>query len=166
MLAEKSPDRRPFVIAHPDFEWTHLPARDAKSAGGIRRTSPHPNDSHFTHWTSTDDRISWECEVAAEGTFEVAIHYTCAVADLGSTLELAFGDSRMTGKVARAFEPGPVDVGRDRSPRSESKVQDWGRQVIGRIRLEPGQGTLTLRATEIPGGQVMDFRLLTLRRVE
>lgn len=166
MIAEKNQEPRPFVIAHPGHAWTHLPARDAKAKGGVRRTSPHPNDSFFTDWTSTDDRITWDVEVAAEGTFEVAAHYTCAAEDVGSSLELTLGDSKLVSEVRDAFKPGLVGVDHDRSPRTEAHVQDWGRQVLGTIRLDAGKGTLTLRATEVPGKRVMDFRLLTLQRIE
>jgi hypothetical protein len=38
--------------------------------------------------------------------------------------------------------------------------------TLGNIRLEQGTGTLTLRALEIPGTQVMDFRLMLLTRVD
>ena len=34
------------------------------------------------------------------------------------------------------------------------------------IKLEKGAGKLQLRALEIPGVEVMDFRVLLLRRVE
>jgi hypothetical protein len=38
--------------------------------------------------------------------------------------------------------------------------------TLGVVRLEKGKGTLTLKATKIPGSQVMDFRLLMLKRVD
>jgi hypothetical protein len=36
---------------------------------------------------------------------------------------------------------------------------------LGTIHLERGRGILSLQATEIPGKQVMEFRLLMLTRV-
>jgi len=38
--------------------------------------------------------------------------------------------------------------------------------TLGKITLPKGTGPLTLRALEIPGSQVMDFRLLILNRIE
>ncbi len=35
---------------------------------------------------------------------------------------------------------------------------------LGTLHLEQGRGELTLRALEIPGSQVMDFRLMMLTR--
>ena len=37
---------------------------------------------------------------------------------------------------------------------------------VGTIHLEKGEGFLTLKALEIPGSQVMDFRLLMLKRIK
>ena len=43
----------------------------------------------------------------------------------------------------------------------------WNARVaIVNIHLKKGTGTMTLRALEIPGSQVMDFRLMLLTRVE
>lgn len=54
----------------------------------------------------------------------------------------------------------------DRVPRKESYVKDFRPMKLGVIHLEKGAGTLTLRALKIPVRQVMDFRQLTLKRVE
>ena len=47
----------------------------------------------------------------------------------------------------------------------ESYVKDFKAVTIGRIALEKGNGELILRATEIPGAEAMEFRLLTLKRM-
>ena len=47
----------------------------------------------------------------------------------------------------------------------ESYVKDFKALTIGKIVLEKGQGELALRATEIPGVEAMEFRLLTLKRM-
>mgnify|MGYP001319905830 FL=1 len=54
----------------------------------------------------------------------------------------------------------------DRFKRTESYVKDFKRMTLGEIQLEEGAGTLMLRAKEIPGDSVMDFRLLLLTRVD
>ena len=53
----------------------------------------------------------------------------------------------------------------DRYPRVESYVKDFNPLNLGQIYLNKGEGTLRLKATKIPGSQVMDFRLLMLKRV-
>ncbi len=53
----------------------------------------------------------------------------------------------------------------DRDQRTESYVKDFKPLKIGTIHLKKGIGTLTLKALEMPGSQVMDFRLMMLKRV-
>lgn len=159
-------DRRPFPIGHPEHEFTHLPARDGTVHGTIERSSRYPNDSYFTNWTSPDDAIAWEVEVFAGGRFEVVLYYTCAEADTGAVIELGLGEHALTGRINEAHDPPLVGMGDDRVLRIESYAKDFRPEVLGEIELEPGRGTLTLRALEIPGRQVMHFRLLTFRRLD
>ncbi|MEM9282845.1 MAG: arylsulfatase [Verrucomicrobiota bacterium] len=166
MIDELGEDLRPFVIADPGHVLTQVPARDANPHGNIERSNKFPNDSYFTNWISTEDRISWETEVAESGEFEVELFYTCAEVNVGSSLELTFGENRLVGKVDSAAESELLGAAQDRSPRMESYTQNWGRMTLGRISLDEGPGELVLKATEIPGSEVMDFRLLLLKRVE
>ncbi|WP_238388796.1 arylsulfatase [Roseimaritima ulvae] len=158
-------DDRPFVIGHPDATWTQIPARDGVPHGDIQRSNKFPNDSFFLHWTSLDDSITWNCEVGKSGTYQVELFYTCPAADIGSTIELSFNDSRLTGKVTEAHDPPLEGMEHDRVKRVESYVKDFKRMNLGTIKLDAGQGTLKLRALEIPSSQVMDFRLMLIRRV-
>ena len=50
-------------------------------------------------------------------------------------------------------------------PRRESYVKDFRDLKMGIIELPKGRGDLELRATDIPGKQVLEFRLMMLRRV-
>lgn len=157
-------DNRPFVIAHPEAPTTQLPARDGKEHGGIRRSNRFPNSSFFTNWTSEDDSITFDAEVLADGEYEVEIFYSCPEGDQGSTIELTFNEQKLVGKVGQAHPSKLVGAAEDRFERAESYEQNWGRMTLGVLPLTAGPGQLTLRATEIPGAHVMDFRLLLLRR--
>ncbi|MEM1443664.1 MAG: arylsulfatase [Verrucomicrobiota bacterium] len=165
MTTELGTDERPFVIAHPGHAWTQVPARDAIPHGNIERSNKFPNDSFFSKWVSTEDSITWEAEVAEEGEFEVELYYTCDPENVGSTLELSFGEATLVGKVSEAHSSPLLGGDRDLSPRMESYTQDWGKMTLGTIQLPAGEGTLTLKATDIPGKEVMDFRLLMLKRL-
>jgi len=158
-------DSRPFIIGHPGMNNTQIPARDGKAHGNIERSNKYPNCSFFTNWTSLDDRITWEAEVVEGGEFEVEIYYTCPEASVGSVFELSFGESRLEGKINEGHDPPLVGMEDDRVPRIESYVKDFKPMKLGTIGLEKGKGELTLRATEIPGAEVMDFRLMMLKRV-
>jgi hypothetical protein len=54
----------------------------------------------------------------------------------------------------------------DRVERHNSYVKDWKPLKLPVMRLEPGTGQLTLQAMNIPGSQVMDFRLLMFERID
>ena len=158
----KSADDRPFPVGYAEFPITPLPARDGVPSGEVRRSARAPNCSYFTHWTSTEDRITWDVEVATAGDYEALVCYTCPKDDVGATVELSFLGSKIRAKVEEAFDP-PLIVGMDRVPRGgESYVKDFRPLRLGIVRLEKGRGELTLRAVEIPGKQVMDVRAVVL----
>jgi len=159
-------DTRPFLIGHPDSKMTQILARDGTSKGGIKRSSRYPNDSYFFNWKSLKDSIEWNCEVGKSGTYKVELFYTCPVADVGSTVELSFNGSKLVGKITEAHNPSLVGMERDRVKRSESYNKDFKRMTLGTIALKEGEGTLKFHALEIPGSQVMDFRLMLLTRVD
>ena len=165
VLAECDQGPRPFVIGHPDYHFTQMPARDGTAHGGIERSNRFPNCSFFTNWTRVDDKITWDVEVLADGRHEVVLYYTCPDADAGSTIELSLGDSRLTGRITKPHDPPLQGAENDRVSRRESYVKDFRPLRLGTIELKKGRGELTLRATKIPGSQAMDFRLLMFARV-
>ena len=85
---------------------------------------------------------------------------------MGATVELSFGDTAITGTITEAHDPPLAGMEHDRYPRAESYVKDFKRMTLGDIHLKKGNGTLKLQALEIPGSQVMDFRLMLLTRVD
>jgi len=159
-------DGRPIVIGHPDFRFTQIPARDGKAHGGITRSNRFPNCSFFTNWKATSDSITWPVDVPADGKFKVEVYYTCPAEDVGSTIELSLGSATLRSKISEPHDPALQGAEHDRSPRTESYVKDFRPLPMGTIELPKGSGELTLRATEMPGSQVMDFRLIMLTRVE
>ena len=163
VLAGYPDDDRPFTVGYTEFPVTFLPARDGVAHGNVRRSARAPNCSFFTGWSSKDDRITWDVEVANAGDYEAVVYYTCADQDIGSTIELSLGQSRVRAKVTQAHDPPLVGAEFDRYDRgSESFVKDFRPLGLGTVRLERGRGRLTLRALEVPGGQVMDVRSVRL----
>ena len=159
MLPDLRKDGRPFPVGHRELPWAPLPARDGVATGGVRRSAPAPNCSYFTNWTTKDDRITWDVEVATAGRFAVDVWYACPAADVGATVELAFGDARVTAKVTEPHDPPARGAEHDRVPRQgESYVKDFRPLRLGEVELPRGRGHLTLRATDIPGKQVMEVR--------
>jgi hypothetical protein len=160
-------DDRPFPVGHRAFPVTVLPARDGVPHGNIKRSAAAPNCSYFTNWTSRDDRVTWDVEVATEGRYDVEVHYTCARDDVGATIEVSLGDRRVSAKVAEAHDPPEVGKADDRVPRrGESYVKDFKPLTLGTLELKRGRGLLTLRATDVPGKRAIEVRavVLTLRK--
>lgn len=157
---------RPFTVGHADWPVTELPARDATTRGKIKRSSIHPNCSYFFNWKSKDDTIVWDAEVLTAGRYEALVYYTCPKDDVGSTIELRFGDAKVSGKVVEAHDPPLEGAQENKIDMRESLTKDFKPMSLGLIELPAGRGEMTLVATEIVGEQALEFRRLMLRRVE
>lgn len=155
------PDDRPYPVGYPEFPVTPLPARDGVPHGEIKRSASAPNSSYFVNWKSKDDSMTWDIAVNTTGSYDVTILYTAA--DPGSTIELGFNGSKLTGKVAPAWNP-PLYTNQDtiQRPAAESKMKEFRPLKLGTLRLESGRGPLTLRALDVPGASVMEVRAIYL----
>ena len=161
------PDDRPYPVGYAEFPLTMLPARDGVGHGSIQRSSSAPNSSYFVNWKSLTDKITWDIDVHTAGTYDLTIDYTCRVPDAGSTIEVSFKQTTLTGKVSPGWDP-PLNTNQDTIPRpaGESQMKEFRPLELGAVHLEQGRGLLTLRALQIPGASVMDVRRvnLTLRK--
>ncbi len=156
------PDDRPFPVGHAGL--TLLPARDGVPHGGIERSARAPNCSYFTNWTSAQDSITWDIEVAEAGEYEIGVYY--AASEPGSTIYATFEGATVTGKVDEAHDPPAYGAEDDRVPRvGESLVKDFRPLVLGRATLPEARGTLTLKAADVAGAQVAEIRYVSLRQL-
>ena len=158
-------DKRAFVIGHPGLKNTQIPARDAKASGSIVRSNYYPNCSYMTNWVNVEDTISWEAEVAESGNFEVILYYTCAKDAIGSEVEISFLKSKISKKITEYFDPKDYGMENDRSPRIESYVKDFIPLNMGIVKLNKGKGTLLLRGLKKNGKELLDFRMIMLKRI-
>ena len=158
-------DKRAFIIGHPELKNTQIPARDAKANGLIKRSNYYPNCSYMTNWVNIEDTITWNAEVAEDGKFEAIIYYTCKKDALGSEIELSFSDSSVSKKITKFYDPKEYGEENDRSPRIESYVKDFIPLKMGVIDLKKGKGTLMLKGLKMTGKELLDFRLLMLKRI-
>ena len=154
----------PFAVGYAAMPTAYLPARDGVEHGGVKRSNTAPNCSFFTNWTTTEDSITWDIDVATAGRYEAVVYYTCPEADTGSTIELRVGDVHATGHITEAFDPPLHGQENDRYPRkTESFVKDFKPLSLGTLDLPKGVARLTLRALEVPGKSVADVRMVALR---
>ncbi len=162
VLPELVEGDRPFPVGYSDFPVTHLPARDGVPHGHVQRSDKHPNCSYFKNWTSTEDRITWDIEVATSGQYQATLYYTCAEKNIGSTIELSFHGKTLRGTVTEAHDPPLQGADNDRTPRTESYVKDFKPLHLGAFPMAQGRGSLVLRAIDIPGEEVMELRYVVL----
>jgi arylsulfatase A-like enzyme len=165
VLSELDPKaQRPYPVGYREFPATFLPARDGVPHGTVERSAKAPNCSYFTHWTSLEDTITWDVDVATAGRYEAVVHHTCAAKNVGAKVELSLGDARTATVVAEAHDPPAYGGEHDRHDRgSESFVKDFKPLSLGEFTLAKGRGTLTLRALEKPGPEVIEVRMVQLR---
>ena len=161
VLPNVGPDDRPFPVGHAAM--TLLPARDGVPHGGIERSARAPNCSYFTNWTSAEDAMTWDIEVAQAGDYEAQIYF--AAAEAGSTVELSFNGASVSAKIDEAYDPPAYGAADDRVPRiGESLVKDFKPLSLGTISLAAGRGELKLRAEDVAGGEVAEVRYAALTR--
>ncbi len=162
VLPNVSPDNRPFPVGHAPL--TLLPARDGAPHGGIERSARAPNCSYFTNWTSVEDAMTWDVEVAQAGDYEAQIYF--AAAEAGSTVELVFNGAAVSAKIDEVYDPPAYGAADDRVPRrGESYVKDFKPMSLGTIALAAGRGELKLRAAQVAGdGEVAEVRYVALTR--
>ncbi len=158
-------DPRPFYLGHPALKYTQIPARDGKAHGNIKRSNRWPNCSFFTNWTGLQDSITWEVEVPEDGIFKVSLYYTCPEGDEGSVFQLSVGESLLLSKITEPHDPPLRGMDEDLTPRRESYVKDWKEMDMGTIDLTKGIFHMSLKALEMPGKSVMDFRLFLFERI-
>ena len=166
VLPELGKDERSFVIGHPNYRWTQVPARDGISHGAIKRSGRFPNCSYYENWKTTEDKITWNCEVGATGTYEVSIHYALKKGDEGTVIQLSHNNASIEHKFTESHEVPSRGQENDRVERRESYVKDFKEIKIGKINLTKGKGELTLKALEIPGEESIEFRLMMLEKVQ
>ncbi len=166
VMAEDTRANRTFPIGHRDYRYTQIPARDGVPTGEVKRSNRFPNCSYFLNWVNPDDTIEWNADVAESGRYQVDIFYACPADDVGSEVELSINGAALRSKITQAHDA-PVRGGEhDLLKRQESYVKDFRRMTMGTVELKKGKGPLLLKALNMPGKQVMEFRLLQFIRLD
>ncbi|SFR51586.1 Arylsulfatase A [Robiginitalea myxolifaciens] len=155
---------RPYTLGHPDYSFTHLPARDGSGFGAISRSNKYPNDSFFMGWAGLGDSIVWDVNVLEEGDFEVDLYATVKPDDVGAVIQLTHGENQVSAVLDTPHDPPLQGMNRDRVPRIESYTKEFKAFQLGTIHLEAGRDSMVLKALEVPGKGVADVRLLVFRR--
>lgn len=167
VLKELDRDREEvFPVGFEGSKFTQLPARDGIAHGNIQRSNQWPNSSYFTNWTSTSDRITWDCDILTEQNYKATIYYTCKASAIGSSVVLKQGKNELKTTITEAYDPEFIGVEFDRFPREESYMKDFKALEMGDIHLDKGHHSISLQALKINGPQFIDFQLLVLERIK
>jgi arylsulfatase A-like enzyme len=161
--SSRSSPYRPFTLGHPEAEYTQLPARDAVPHGKIIRSNKFPNCTFMTQWNDASSEITWDVEVLSEGDYEVQMYY--AAKNAGSEIQLSLGPTQLAATIDEAHDVPLVGREQDRFERAEGYVRRWRPMTLGTMHLQPGAGTLRLRATKVVGTEVAEMRLLMFRKI-
>lgn len=100
------------------------------------------------NWTEPNDAVRWRIEVVRGGDYEVSLAYGCPPTDAGSTFRVEVGEAWLEGTV----EPTPG-------------WEMFQERVVGRLRLTPGVGDLTIRPLRLKGRELMRLHKIWLRRL-
>ena len=84
---------------------------------------------------------------------------------VGSEIELSFSDSSISKIITEFYDPKAYGDENDRAPRIESYVKDFIPLKMGVIDLKKGKGTLLLKGLKMTGKELIDFRLIMLKRI-
>ena len=167
VLSELPPnDQRPFLIGYPALQYEILPASEASSTGSFIRSSIHPNDSYYKQWRNDSDRVIWNVQVMEEGDFEVEFHYACSDKNIGTSIELSFGDAKVISAIQSSNDAEIIGKREDRVERDESYLKIFKPLSLGRIRLNKGDGSLVLHAVGLKYPDDLEFYRLVFKRVK
>lgn len=163
--AGQVPDR-PYPVGYCPEIATILPVQDAELHGKtLSYSSQHPNASYATNWTSTDETLTFDVDVAEAGDYAATLRYAAPSETVGSVLRLESSGVSAEATVTEAFDP-PLIESPDYAPRTESYLKPFAPLELGTIKLSAGRQTLTLRATKQAGETLPEIRQLELKREE
>jgi arylsulfatase A-like enzyme len=158
---------RPLPVGHAEHDPVVLTAPLATFTGRIRFEPPQGvSHSWLTGWTDPADTIRFDLDVAAPGSYEVALRYACPQADAGATVRVRAGAATVSGTVP-AFAGRELPLPHRTTERHEVfRNREWGVLELGRLRLDRGPTQLTVEAVDKPGASVLDLKEVVLRRAD
>jgi len=123
-----------------------LKAADAEVHGTTAQYESGGGKDNIGFWTNRNDFVTWTINVKTEGDYAVEITYACDNGSSGSEYTVGVSDTtKVSGKI--------------------EATGDWAKfksESLGKIHLPVGKQTLTVKATSMPRGAVMNLQRITL----
>jgi alpha-L-fucosidase len=125
-------------------EATALHVFDGELTGhGLRYGDAKRSNDVVNEWPNTDAAVEWKVRVTTPTRFKIAVNYSTATPQSGGAFEIRVGDRKLAAKVT------PTE-----------KMGTFRTDEAGEVSLPAGEYTLSVRATEITGGNLMRLRQL------
>ena len=102
--------------------------------------------SNLGFWQSENDHVVWTIDVPVAGEYLVFLEWACDDSVEGNTAAIEVADQRLNVHV-----------------RGTGDWNQYRREVVGRVQLQPGQHRIGVRAVGRIEGFLFDFKSLTLR---
>jgi arylsulfatase A len=157
--------RHPIPVGHAEENPAFLPAPEGYPHGGVK----YKGGSGFAHdwfvnWTSLEDSMHWDVEVARAGRYEVSLRYLCPDGSTGSTVEVRAGERSASAAVKEATSMEPIPL-RHLTGGGGPGEMHWKTLRVGTLELARGEVKLEVRARSKPGPVVMELDRVWLRRL-
>jgi len=157
--------RWPLPVGHDAHNPVRLHASQAYKRAPVAYAVGGFAHDWLTNWTSTEGAIWFEVDAAEAGRYAVEIAYTCEPENAGSEIEVRAGGSRVTATVAAA-EPVAIDLpNRDEASNERYRNRKWGTLRMGTLTLPEGISQVRIEAQTVAGSNVMDFKHLSLEKL-
>src|SRR5439155_14556473 len=127
----------------------NLAAVDATTHGSVIRLEKSGSMDNLGWWTNKDDFASWDVDLPSTEArqYTVSITYACHPDSAGATYEISIdADSTRVGGAVTAT----------------ANWADFKTEQLGALRLHPGRQTISIHATSIPNGAVMNLAQIRL----
>jgi len=142
---EGTPQVETFLRPRPDGS-LDLHARFAEVHGETARYESGGGKDNIGFWTNEKDWVSWDFALEKGGTYEVLLTYACEPGSEGSEFEVVVGQQRLTGTIE-----------------ATKSWTDFRSISLGRLSLEPGRYTLSVRPLRKPRLAVMNLQRILLK---
>lgn len=161
---QKKKNKRAFTVNFSEQIDTHLPARDAKINGKLKRSSIHPNDSFIENWIDMDDFILWEIDVMEKSSAEVELYYTLPEESIGTKIAIEYQNEFYEKVLNEPYDSELFGQDYDIIVRSESYNKEFKKINMGKINFDKGKSMLKLKTLDKVGKKSIDFRGLIIKK--
>lgn len=128
----------------------HFRGSDVTIHGDVLNTYPDEGTVMLGFWTVMSEWLSWDFQVDEPGSFRVELEYACDPGAFGSVFAIAVGDQSVTGEI-----------------KSTGSWFTFTTADLGTMKVtKKGLQTLSVKATHMPRGAVMNLRSVTLTPVK